>query len=230
MYCGDSDGILELDHVVPRSRGGSNRVSNLVCACHDCNQDKGSKSLETFLAERPQVLAAIKRQLKAPLRDAAALNATRFAIARHVRSLGLEVRTWTGGRTKFNRTNLGYIKDHWVDAACVGETGAAVTIPSHLTAIQIQATGRGQRRTHRNNRYGFPQGQPRRVKRVAGFSSGDLVRLNQPRGRYRGVHIGRLAGVRERGDFDIRTASGVKITAPWHRFERVQRADGYAYA
>ena len=54
-YCGDAKAErYELDHIVPRSRGGANRVSNLVVSCHDCNISKGNQSVEEFLANRPR--------------------------------------------------------------------------------------------------------------------------------------------------------------------------------
>lgn len=31
-----------IDHVVPRSRGGSNEIGNWQGACYPCNQDKGN--------------------------------------------------------------------------------------------------------------------------------------------------------------------------------------------
>jgi 5-methylcytosine-specific restriction endonuclease McrA len=34
---------LEVDHIVPLYKGGTNDDSNLVAACHDCNQGKGIK-------------------------------------------------------------------------------------------------------------------------------------------------------------------------------------------
>lgn len=37
--------ILNLDHVVPRSRGGKTTWTNVVCACYSCNTKKGSKLL-----------------------------------------------------------------------------------------------------------------------------------------------------------------------------------------
>ena len=37
-YCGKTDTPFEVDHILPRSRGGSNRISNLCLACHVCNQ------------------------------------------------------------------------------------------------------------------------------------------------------------------------------------------------
>lgn len=33
---------MEIDHVIPRSAGGSNDPSNLVAACRDCNASKGA--------------------------------------------------------------------------------------------------------------------------------------------------------------------------------------------
>lgn len=44
QYCGDVPGRhqLTVDHVVPRSRGGTHDWDNLVTACKRCNQHKGS--------------------------------------------------------------------------------------------------------------------------------------------------------------------------------------------
>jgi hypothetical protein len=39
-YCGSTEN-LTLDHITPRSKGGSERITNVLCACHSCNQSKG---------------------------------------------------------------------------------------------------------------------------------------------------------------------------------------------
>lgn len=46
-YCGRMapDVVLEVDHVVPRSVGGSDDEDNLVTACYDCNQGKGAHNV-----------------------------------------------------------------------------------------------------------------------------------------------------------------------------------------
>ena len=46
MYCGKKAADLELEHVVPRSRGGKGVWENLVASCHGCNQKKGDMTLE----------------------------------------------------------------------------------------------------------------------------------------------------------------------------------------
>jgi 5-methylcytosine-specific restriction endonuclease McrA len=222
-YCGKKNVPLEAEHIIPRGKGGSGRVSNLAIACRPCNQKKGNRTAAEF------GYPLVQSKAKAPLKDAAAANATRYAIGNAIRAFGLPTSFWSSGRTKFNRTAQGYAKDHWIDAACGGETGQQVFIPAGLRPLQITATGRGTRQTGRTDAYGFPRNGAGRVKRVVGFQTGDLVRLIQPKGKYAGEHVGRLVGVRANGRLDIQAAAG-KITANWRNFQLLQRGDGYAYA
>lgn len=46
--CIESGLVAEVDHIIPRSRGGTDAWSNLVCACQACNQAKGSQSATEF--------------------------------------------------------------------------------------------------------------------------------------------------------------------------------------
>jgi 5-methylcytosine-specific restriction endonuclease McrA len=55
QYCGATR-RLTIDHVVPRSKGGSDDWDNLVVACSSCNTKKGDKLLEQSglkLAKKP---------------------------------------------------------------------------------------------------------------------------------------------------------------------------------
>ena len=148
-----------------------------------------------------------------------------------LKATGLPIETGSGGRTKFNRTRQGYPKAHWIDAACVGESGADVQIPQGLRALTIRAIGHGSRQMCLMDKYGTPRTKHKKVKRVLGFQSGDLVRLVQPKGKHKGVYVGKVS-VRERGAFDIQdciNGERTKITAPHHRFTLLQRGDGYVY-
>jgi 5-methylcytosine-specific restriction endonuclease McrA len=48
---------LNLDHVIPRSRGGMSTWENIVCSCHHCNRRKGGRTPEEagmLLVKRPR--------------------------------------------------------------------------------------------------------------------------------------------------------------------------------
>ena len=225
-YCGATDTPLQIDHVRPKARGGSDRVSNLALACRPCNQAKGAQPVETFLAARPERLRKVLAQAKAPLSAAAAVNATRRVLFEALKRTGLPVIGASGGRTKFNRTRLGIPKSHALDAACVGETPALKGWRQGVLAIR--AMGRGSYARTRVNRFGFPVGYLMAAKSVKGFRTGDIVRATVPSGKRRGVHVGRVA-VRRTGSFNVQTAQGT-VQGISHRHCRVvQRADGYGY-
>ena len=46
QYCNKSKSPLTLDHIIPKNRGGEDTWENLVCACHRCNNRKGSRTPE----------------------------------------------------------------------------------------------------------------------------------------------------------------------------------------
>jgi hypothetical protein len=49
-YCGTTTRRLELDHIHPLSRGGSNDDDNLALACSPCNLAKGTKTVDEWRA------------------------------------------------------------------------------------------------------------------------------------------------------------------------------------
>lgn len=111
-YCGAENIPFEIEHILAKSKGGSNRVSNLCLSCHSCNQSKGNKPVEEFLKKKPEVLRRILAQSKIPLKDAAAVNTTRWELYRRLQLTGLPVEVGSGGRTKFNRQIRGIEKTH----------------------------------------------------------------------------------------------------------------------
>jgi len=217
-YCGKTEVPFEIDHIRPRSRGGSNRISNLALACHDCNTAKGNQTAGEF--GHPEVEVTARR----PLRDAAAVNATRFALVEALRRMGVPVGTWTGGRTRWNRARFGIEKTHANDALCVGEI-AGVTL-GKLKTLRIKATGRGEHCRTNWTKEGFPRGYKMRQKQVRGFKTGDVVRaeVSAPL-KTAGIHLGRVA-VRASGSFRVGNVDGINARS----CVLVQRADGYEYA
>ncbi len=49
-YCGERKPVsqLEVDHILPHSRGGAGDESNLVTACRECNRDKSDMTPEEW--------------------------------------------------------------------------------------------------------------------------------------------------------------------------------------
>jgi len=195
-YCGATDTPLQVDHVRPKARGGSDRVSNLALACPSCNQAKGAQPVETFLAGRPERLRRVLAQAKAPLSAAAAVNATRRVLFEALKRTGLPVAGSSGGRTKFNRTRLGIPKSHALDAACVGETPALKGWRQGVLAIRAMGRGsmRGPAWTGPASRSGYLMAE----KCVRGFRTGDIVRATVPSGQEEGCPRGPRRGAPDR--------------------------------
>lgn len=90
-YCGVENVPFEIEHILAKSQGGSNRISNLCLSCHSCNQAKGNKPVEEFLKKKPEVLKRVLAQAKIPLKDATAVNATRWELYRRLQCTGVTV-------------------------------------------------------------------------------------------------------------------------------------------
>ncbi len=246
QYCGgeSGDAVLEWEHMVPRSRGGSSSVKNASLACRSCNRDKGNRTL-------PEYLEALKKNSRTSLNDARVKHITRI-LEGHTPFVGERYSAWanacrryveralfgifgqvecsSGGRTKYNRTRLGLPKDHHYDALCVG------TVPEGGyrdrtcgCVLHAEAMGRGSRFRGLTNSCGiiitkFKRGPKRRF----GFMTGDIVRADVRSGKYAGIHTGRVM-VRTTGWFDVRCTNGAKITAKYSDCRILQRSCGYKF-
>jgi 5-methylcytosine-specific restriction endonuclease McrA len=229
VYCDAVKVLLNLDHVVPRSNGGSDRPSNLVPACIPCNQNKGAEDIQEFLAKDQSRLKRILNHAKRPLKDAAAVNATRWALYGALQSLGLPVSLGTGGRTKLNRHRFFISKTHALDAVCVGNMDAVVEIAgSQQSTLLITAYGRGAYWRPQLTKKGFPRGYLMRSESAHGFQTGDQVKAVAPKGKKQATYLARVA-VRDSGSFNLKTSTAT-VEGINHKYcHRIQRSDGYGY-
>jgi hypothetical protein len=227
-YCGKKNIPLQVEHIIPRARGGSNRISNLAIACEVCNRKKGTQDISEFLKQKPDLLQSILAQAKAPFKDAAAINTTRWALNEAVSKLNLPVERSSGGRTKYNRTMRGLPKTHWIDAANVGASTPEDLQVAGVTPLLIRATGHNNRQMCRTNKYGFPVRHRKRQRRHFGYQTGDMIQAVVPSGKYSGVHVGRVA-VRATGVFNVTTSSGKVLSISAKYCRHIHRADGYSY-
>jgi len=213
---------LEVEHIIPKARNGSNRVNNLTIACQKCNDKKGTQTAKEF--GHPE----IQKQAKKPLKDATAINATRWEIYRRLQVTGLPIEVGTGGRTKFNRIKKGLSKTHWLDAVCVGKSTPQTIKIEGLQPLGIVATGRGSRQMCRVDKHGFPRTSAKKFKRVYGFQTGDIVKAIVPTGKKAGTYIGRVA-IRTSGSFNLKTETSTIQGINYRYCYLLQHADGYNY-
>ena len=226
-YCDAWSVPLQIDHVQPKARGGSNRINNFTLACARCNDAKGALPIEVFPADKPEKLQRILVQAKRPLHDAAAVNATRWMLFNALKGIDLPIETDTGGRTRWNRARLAVPKAHATDAAWVGEVQALTAWPRPI--LSIKATGRSTYQRTRLDRFGFPRGTLMRAKRVAGFQTGDMVRALRRAGKKAATYVGRVA-IRASKSFNVQTADGVVQGIHAKHCELLARGDGHGYA
>jgi hypothetical protein len=220
---------LQIEHIQSRAKGGSNRVSNLALACEACNRAKGTQDIHVFLAHKPAVLSCILAQAKAPLKDTAAVNATRWTLYERLKALGLPIECSSGGLTKYNRSTRHLPKEHWLDAACVGKSTPEQLEVRGVLPLCIKATGRQHRQMCLMDKYGFPRTKAKRRSTKHAFRTGDIVRAVVPAHlKQAGTHVGRMAA-KASGAFTITTTTGL-VTDIGHRYcTCLQRADGYSY-
>lgn len=178
IYCGKKNVPLEVEHIVPKSRGGSNRIDNLALSCVECNREKGNRTAVEF--GHPNVQKKVVN-----MRDVAAVNATRWRVYEMLLGYwGDRLEVGSGARTKFNRRRGGYSKEHWIDAACVGKSGDGVVLDEGMSPLMIKAVGwRGSgsglvgRQMVNTDKYGFPKGRAKGSRSRGGVTSGDLVMI-----------------------------------------------------
>ncbi|MCL6478893.1 MAG: HNH endonuclease [Peptococcaceae bacterium] len=216
-YCKKQGVPLEIDHIIPKSRGGTDRVSNLTLACRKCNQEKGNHIAAEFGHPEVQVTA------EKPLKAAAAVNSVRRELYRRLNALGFPVEVGTAAQTKFNRVRLGLPKAHWIDAACAGYSTPENIYIEPGPVLAIKTCGHGRRRRANVNRYGFPTGHAPRAKAFMGYRTGDLVRAVIPDGKYAGTYTGRIS-IRFRPSFKL---NGFDVHPK--RLKLLQKGDGYEY-
>ena len=67
--CRFRDGDLTIDHVIPRSKGGTSRWNNVVAACRPCNQKKRDFLIENApvslmrVPQKPSYRSIIKKRI-----------------------------------------------------------------------------------------------------------------------------------------------------------------------
>ena len=196
-YCEAREVPLELEHIVPRSRGGSNRASNLTLACHACNRRKGQQTAAEFGFPDVQAKARV------PLKDAAHVSSLKSRVVQDLQAVFGEsqVSITYGYETTYKRLQvLDLPKSHTNDAVAIACEISEVVKPLEMVhQIRCLARGHYQRFNglHSEHKYWAP-------RKVRGFKLYELVKAKGG--------VGYIAGRREKGAFVIKdVASGKKL-------------------
>ena len=164
-YCKTENVPFEAEHIIPTSRGGTNRVSNLTIACHNCNQKKDNMTAAEF--GHPEV----QLQAKQPLKAAVFMNIVRSRLVDTIKREfpQYQCNETYGYITKCNRITLNMEKTHANDAFVIanGKNQIRSSKPYHV--VQIRRNNRSLLISRKGK---SPSIKRQRYK----YSPGDLVK------------------------------------------------------
>ena len=222
VYCGSK--AAEIEHVIPKSEGGTDSVHNLVIACRKCNELKGKLSLKEFGKLMNKDFSHLES--KELPKHAAIVQSARNYMFKEIAKIVPNIVGFDAWLTKYNREELNLPKQHYYDALSVGEIKDYKFLTDKV--LIISAKGRGSRQMCLMDRFGFPRTSAKASKSVKGFQTGDIVKAVVPTGLKQGEYLGRVA-VRASGSFNIETNKET-IQGIGYRYCRIiQRSDGYLY-
>jgi hypothetical protein len=212
-YCQTSGVPLQVEHLIPKSRGGSDRASNLVIACDSCNKRKGTRTAEEF--GYPEIQA----QARVPLKDAAHVSSLKTAVVKPLaQQFGSErVAVTYGFETKYQRIQvLNLPKSHANDAVAIAcEIGEIVKPGSNV--YQIRCIGRGNYQLYNGKRSEHKVWGP---KKLHGWKLYELVVAKG--------QMGYIGGRRVKGAFVVKDVVSGKtlLEVTPHKLRRLSRPVG----
>lgn len=205
FYCDKEVSNFEVEHLIPKAKGGSNRIDNLTLSCHSCNQKKRTLTAEEFIKQTlpAEKVAKKLKQLskeKRLFKYMAHMNATRWALYNAINDKYSNVKMTYGYITKYNRIQAGLPKAHHIDAKCI--TGFAQVLSFDTTVVKMKMR-RHNRQLHRAT---FSKGHVRKAASLPtvmfGFRLYDIVMYNN--------HRYYIKGRRSNGSFTLVSLEGLK--------------------
>jgi hypothetical protein len=176
QYCGTTKGIMAVEHVLLKGKGGTNAWSNLTCACRKCNTKKNERTPEEAGMPNPETMNPRNTTF---LRYCALTQIGRDKLIKELQKL-VPTQTVYGWQTKLNREAAKQPKTHYFDAVCTRDTTQK---PIRLTSTlyEIKLRRRNIRRTHNSNPRHGGQRQRYNLNKALKYESncfrkGDLVR------------------------------------------------------
>jgi 5-methylcytosine-specific restriction endonuclease McrA len=167
VYCKKANIPLNIEHIIPKSRGGSNRVINLTIACHSCNHKKNNQLVSECPPKLRRQITTVQKRANKSFKAATFMTMVRWKIVER-----LNCHHTYGDRTKYHRTRIGLPKSHVNDAFIIAEGNNKHQRSQVFYVKQVRRNNRsiqknckGFRRAFRNQRYKY---QPNDLVRFKG--------------------------------------------------------------
>jgi len=220
VYCKGTSGdpVLEIEHVIPKSRGGTDKVSNLVIACEVCNREKGSRTAAEYGFPNIQKEAAKHRVF----RYSALTQSYKWDLWRELNKLGIPVEATFGYRTKYYRLKMRLPKAQVVDAMVIAAGQRDFDLPAECVIERRLKARKPFHRFSNENKKGRKCEKTPAVRAVNGFRLYDKVSFVGGDG----VKVyGYITGLRARGTFEVSHLEGNMITdKDWKKLTLEERA------
>ena len=143
-YCGEK--AVEIDHIVPRSKGGTDSVNNLTASCRACNEKKSNLSLKKFGKLVGKDFSKLEPR-KLP-KHASIIQSAREYTVKEITKLVADTKSHDAWLTKYNRDELGLPKRHYYDALSVGNVqDYQLSVTSGTDKLRYYLGGGTQART-----------------------------------------------------------------------------------
>ena len=187
---------FEVEHLTPKSRGGSNRITNLGWSCKECNDKKDALTCEEF--GHPEV----RDKAEAGMKHAAHMSIMRWKLYERLKAIyGDRLHMTYGSTTSYLRSEAGLEKAHAVDARCI--SGNPYAEPAE-EIFYMRKVRRHNRQIHKATiNKGGVRKRNQAPYEVKGFRLFDKVEAS---GREWYIHGRRLNGA-----FALRTLQGEKL-------------------
>lgn len=187
-YCGKEGVSVEIEHIYPRSKGGTDAWQNLTLACKPCNDRKGARTPDEAgmkLLVKPRAF-----HLSGVFRYAAQMQQGKHYLANELRKIGLAVSFTYGQFTSWTRKRYNVEKSHANDAAVIASTTYDSANPPRVpTATKdmrewaIKPTSTKQRQRFNASNYspraGVPKGFSEHATVNFGHTLKTLCEVNQ---------------------------------------------------
>lgn len=205
--CNCKDPVLNVHHILPRSKGGSNRPENLITLCETCHKAYHCGEISLVLMKHNGFKAE------------AFMSIARWETYNRLKVLYPNVRNTYGYLTKNTRIEHALEKEHYIDARCISAHPDAVSDGSVYYYKKIRSHNR---KLHKNT---ILKGGIRKdnqcPRKIFDFALFDKVRYNE--------QVCYIHGRRASGSFDVRKPDGQVIShgVSYKKLMLVEHAGNY---